>query len=131
MELSNFGKIESVVIEIKHPKTDEVIKHEGKPFTATLTTLDTPAVKAVQNKYKNVKPAKTVQEEERRVLELFAAATTNLTVFDKGKWQSLDKDQDIIAVFEKHYWIFDQVVEEIGETGNFLTVSDAKTTQKD
>jgi len=131
MNLSDIQAIESKVIKLVHPLSGEVLKHGDKPFTATVTRLDTPDCKRVQNKYKNAKEAKRVQEEERRYSELFAAATTNITYYDNGEWVDLSEDKDIIALFMNNNtsWIYDQIAEEIGDTGNFLTETNASSTQ--
>ena len=132
MNLSDIKAVNSVVHEFTHPLTGEVITHDKKPFTATLTQLDTPAVKIVQNTYKGVGEAKTVQQENKRVYELFAAATQSIVYYDDGKWHTVSDSKDIVALFANSStdWMYEQIVEKIGKSGNFLTVSDASTTQK-
>ena len=132
MNLSDIKAVKSVVYEFTHPITGEVIEHDGKPFTATLTQLDTPAVKVVQNTYRGVGEAKTVQQENKRVYELFAAATLNIVYFDDDKWNTVSDSKDIVELFASSNtdWMYEQIVEKIGKSGNFLTVSDASTTQK-
>ncbi len=127
MDLNDLTPSSDVIkVTLKHPNTGKSVKNDdGTDMTITLHAPHSKPYKAAlhQQTNKQLKKAKgskkievTAEELELSTLEILVKATKEWNITYKGKVPPIS---DATEVYEKVFWIKDQIEEELNSTLDF------------
>ena len=127
MDLNDLTPSSDVIeVTLKHPNTGKSVKNDdGTNMTITLHAPHSKPYKAAlhQQTNKQLKKAKgskridvTAEELELSTLEILVKATKEWNITYKGKVPPIS---DAAEVYEKVFWIKDQIEEELNSTLDF------------
>lgn len=125
---------EGVAMEVRHPKTGEVLRHapkegelEGRPFTITYRGKDSPVFRDLARKQQDRRIQANIRTRspilsavvEKDDIDLIVAATIKWDIVLNGKIPPNDP-KEYRAAYTKYPWLKEQGDEFIGVRANFI-----------
>lgn len=131
IDLADFtsDKAGTAVLELRHPKTGDVIRHEdGRPYTVTLLSNQSDEFLAVARQQEDRRRAAMLRTRqlvstvatEKDAVELLVAVTKSWDIKFGDDKSSAPKPENYRACYTKVGWLRQQVDEFVGNVANFF-----------